>query len=95
MEGNMNTYLLHKSELSIIGDALREYQQRHCGSQCPHFSDCAACNSCERLSGDLPCFSNNMNRIEFIEDNPTIFEALRTFAPEQAEPRWLSDFSRL
>ena len=90
----MNTYLLHKSELGIIADALREYQERHCGEECPHLSDCAH-DSCERVSGDLDCFRAKVDRIEFIEDNPTIFEALKTYAPDQAEPRWLSDFSRL
>lgn len=90
----MNTYLLHRSELQIIADALREYLKGHCGKECPHLPDCTAHDSCSKLASDLDCYRTMMDRIEFIEDNPAIFEALRIFAPTLAEPRWLSDFSR-
>lgn len=54
-------------------------------------------DSCRKLSSDLDCFSAKTDRIEFIEDNPAIFEALKTFAPAQTEPsgyRTFLDFER-
>ena len=91
----MNIYLLNRDELGVIADALREYKERHCGKECLHLTNCATHDSCGKLSGDLNSFRNKMDRIEFIEDDLAIFEVFRTFAPDRAEPRWLSDFSRV
>ena len=87
---NMETYLIHRSELTIIQDALAEYQSKHCGPDCPNASNCTDLNFCSEMERDI--FRASIDRIEFYENDPSLKEAMEQLARlGQHQPRWQND----
>ena len=87
---NMATYLLHRSELKIIQDAVVEYQRGHCGSSCPNASNCTDFSLCSEMDRDI--FRGGIDRIEFYENDPRLKEAMEQLARlGQHQPRWQND----
>lgn len=84
----MSTYLLHKSELSIVKAAVVEYQRNHCGSKCPNAANCIDTESCSELEKAI--FSGQLERIDFYENDPKLDEGMGELVKiGQHQPRWL------
>ena len=86
----MATYLIHRSELKIIQDALAEYQSKHCGPGCPNASSCTDFSFCSEMERDI--FLGSIDRIQFYENDRALSEAMEKMAElGQHRPRWQND----
>lgn len=86
----METYLIHRSELKIIQDALAEYQSKHCGPSCPNASNCTDLSFCSEMDRDI--FLASIDRIEFYENDPRLKQAMEHLARlGQHQPRYQND----
>ena len=84
----MATYLIHEHELGIIQRALAEYQNNHCGTECPHAARCSGLTFCPDIVRDIAIGS--IDRIEFYENNSVIKEGVEQLVKlGQHQPRWL------
>jgi len=84
----MATYLIHVHELGIIQQAIAEYQNNHCGTECPRAARCSGLTFCSDMVRDIALGS--IDRIEFYENNSVIKEGIEQLAKlGQHQPRWL------
>jgi hypothetical protein len=90
----MSKYLLYRSELKVIANALREYRERHCGKDCMESQNCSLYRSCEVVESDFDTFGNLIKSICFYDDEPAIMEMMKAVGKEKCEPRWQPSFSQ-
>lgn len=86
----MAKYLLHRRELTIIQDAVVEYQRNHCGPNCPNATNCTDSSFCSELDRDISI--GEIDRIEFYENDPRLEEAMEQLGKlGEHQPRWQND----
>ena len=86
----MSKYLLYRSELMVIADALREYRKRHCGGNCMQSHNCSLYRSCEVIERDFDSSGDLITNISFYDDEPTIIGIMNDLGKE-CELRWLKE----
>ena len=86
----MSKYLLYRSELKVIADALREYRKRHCGRDCMQSQNCLHDRSCEVIERDFDSSGDLITNLSFYDDEPTIIGTMEDLGKE-CELRWLND----
>jgi hypothetical protein len=87
----MATYLIHQSELKTIQEALAEYQNNHCGPDCPNVSKCTNFSFCADMARDIALGS--IDRIEFYENNPLLKDVMEQLAKlNHHQPRWQNSY---
>lgn len=90
----MDKYLLLRSELKIIADALEEYRERHCAKDCCHLQNCLCRESCQRVASDLGIYGELIGGIRFFDDEPLLHEAVAYLDKTEGHVsgvRWLPD----
>ena len=91
----MDNYLLLRSELNIIADALDEYRERHCDRDCPHSLNCSSFNSCTKVASDFKTYGNAIGSIRFFDEEAALMEAMRCqekTGDATSGLRWLPDW---
>jgi hypothetical protein len=91
----MDKYLLLRSELNIIADALDEYRERHCDRNCPHFRSCSSFNSCTKVASDFKTYGNAIGSIGFFDEEAALVEAMgyqEKTGDATSGLRWLPDW---